>query len=68
MAALLSTASRAELLGRNDRWDNTALHAASCGGHLDIVTQLVKAGAQVTRNKFKYNILLITFKYFSGGQ
>ena len=55
MAALLSTASRAELLGRNDRWDNTALHAASCGGHLDIVTQLVKAGAQVTtRNSFKY--------------
>ena len=66
MAALLSTASRAELLGRNDRWDNTALHAASCGGHLDIVTQLVKAGAQVTRNSFKY--YFTKYKYFSGGQ
>ena len=44
---LLKTGVRAELLNRNDRWDNTALHIASIRGHLDIVTALIEAGAQI---------------------
>ena len=44
---LLKTGVRAELLERNDRWDNTALHIASIRGHLDIVTALIEAGAQI---------------------
>ena len=41
------TGVRAELLDRNDRWDNTALHIASIRGNLDIVTALIEAGAQI---------------------
>ena len=44
---LLKTGVRAELLNKNNRWDNTAQHIASFRGHLDIVTLCIEAGAQI---------------------
>ena len=52
------------LLCRNDRWDNTPLHIAASRNHLETLTALLEAGAQVdNKNEDERTPLMVAAKH-----